>query len=144
MNKSFYSKYINIIIKLTKNINTWYQNTKLHNNDIIRISELIILFIYKISYFIEISDYHYIITLIYYKRFILSQSEKDPFIIFVISFIYCLKYWEEQEFYIKCVYDYLKEFKLNMFELEFEIVQFDIPLNIHINTYQTYYEHIFI
>jgi hypothetical protein len=143
MDKTFYNKYINILIKLTRNINNWYLNTKLHQKDIETFCELIILFLYKISLYIEIYDYHYIITLIYFKRFILSQSEKNPFIIFIISFIYCIKFWEEQDYYIQCIYDFLKEYQLNIFEYEFEIIQFSLSLHIDYDTYQQYYNFVF-
>lgn len=138
MDNKFYINYIHILYKWIKHFHNWYYTSI---KDINVFFESILKFLYQLSLYFEIKEYHYVCTLIYFKRFLLSQSEKNPFLIYVISFIYTCKFYEEcNNHYIYIVLDKIQK---NLFDMEYEILQFDIPLIIHSDTYQYYYNLIF-
>jgi len=140
MDNKFYLNYIHILYKWIKHFHNWYF---MSIKDINIFFESILKFIYQLSYYIEIQEHHYVCTLIYFKRFLLTQSEKNPFLIFILSFIYTCKYWEESNFCIRYIYIVLDKIQKNLFDMEYEILEFDIPLLIHTNTYQYYYRLIY-
>jgi len=135
MKKEFFINYIKIMYKWLKHIHLWY-HTDIRDMDIFVNS--ILTFINDISVYIILEQEHFIITLIYFKRFLLIQSDKNPFIVFILSFIFCLKYWEENDYITHFVYLVLDKMKHELFKYEFELLLFNIPLNVDNDTYIFY------
>lgn len=135
MKKEFFINYVKIMYKWLKHMHLWYH---MDIRDIDVFFNSILIFIHQISDFIQLEQQHFIITLIYFKRFLIIQTDKNPFIIFILSFIYCLKYWEENDYITHFVYVVLEKMKNELFKYEFELLLFNVSLNIDDITYDFY------
>jgi len=153
INKTFYLNYVKIIYKWLKYMNNWY---KMSIDDYSDYFENILIFLNDISQYIDLEKQHYIITLIYFKRILIYQNNflknmnfYNPFEIFVLSFIFCFKFWEETDYITHFIYKILDDMNIQLkykckynskkyIKYEFHIISTNMKFIIDDTTYNFY------
>lgn len=148
MNKDFFIRYIYIINKWLIQVSKWYPYIQYNINVL---SEKIIHFFYNTSEFFIYEKNHFVIIMIYFRRFLNYGFHDDPFIIFIMSFLFCIKFWEDNYYKNKDViknihlfettYKNVSKNNLNLrmlFNLELKIIMSNVSLYITQNTFKLY------